>query len=171
MGIRGEISSNRVLLKNRTYFFNVKENRNGDLYVNIVESKNRDAGGFERQSIIIFAEDLDEFLGGLQESMEVFRRAIRDKKKLGRNTPLAAPDGEPERAPRTGFSRTGAAAPRQKSPNRAKPQAERPASRSKPGREDAPPRTAYKPKGSAAGKPKTRDGKSRRVVVTRKRNG
>jgi hypothetical protein len=40
MGVRGEIFSNRVILPNRTYFFNVKENRMGDLYLNIVESKN-----------------------------------------------------------------------------------------------------------------------------------
>jgi len=29
MGVRGEIFSNRVILPNRTYFFNVKENRMG----------------------------------------------------------------------------------------------------------------------------------------------
>jgi hypothetical protein len=39
MGIRGEIFSTKVQLQNRTYFFNVKENRMGDLYLNIVESK------------------------------------------------------------------------------------------------------------------------------------
>jgi hypothetical protein len=36
MGIRGEIYSTSVGLPNRTYFFNVKENRLGDLYLNIV---------------------------------------------------------------------------------------------------------------------------------------
>ena len=48
MGVRGELFSNKVMLANRTYFFNVKENRMGDLYLNIVESKNRDNGGFDR---------------------------------------------------------------------------------------------------------------------------
>jgi len=80
MGIRGEIFSNKVILPNRTYFFNVKENRTGDLYLNIVESKNRDSGGFERQSVILFADDLQEFLKGFDESLKVLEKASRDKR-------------------------------------------------------------------------------------------
>jgi hypothetical protein len=80
MGIRGEIFSNRVMLPNRTYFFNVKENRMGDIYLNIVESKNRDNGGFERQSVILFADDLQEFLKGFDESLKVLEKTVRDKR-------------------------------------------------------------------------------------------
>jgi hypothetical protein len=86
MGIRGEIFSTRVLLQNRTYFFNVKENRMGDLYLNIVESKNRDSGGFERQSVILFAEDLQDFLKGFDDSLKVLEKAIRERKKSGYRT-------------------------------------------------------------------------------------
>ena len=39
MGLRGEIYSSRASAGRRTYFYNVKENRNGDLFLNIVESK------------------------------------------------------------------------------------------------------------------------------------
>ena|GEM_PF-274899 len=81
MGIRGEVFSTRVILQNRTYFFNVKENRLGDLYLNIVESKNRDEGGFERQSVILFAEDLQEFLQGFDESLKVLEKSVREKRK------------------------------------------------------------------------------------------
>jgi hypothetical protein len=84
MGIRGEIFSTKVLLQNRSYFFNVKENRMGDLYLNIVESKNRDSGGFERQSVILFAEDLQEFLKGFDDSLRVMEKAIRERKKFTR---------------------------------------------------------------------------------------
>ncbi|MCL2185752.1 MAG: DUF3276 family protein [Treponema sp.] len=80
MGVRGEIFSSTVSLPNRTYFFNVKENRMGDLYLNIVESKNRDNGGFERQSVILFAEDLQEFLKGFDESLKVLEKAVREKR-------------------------------------------------------------------------------------------
>ncbi|MDR2596437.1 MAG: DUF3276 family protein [Treponema sp.] len=80
MGVRGEIFSNKVILPNRTYFFNVKENRMGDLYLNIVESKNRDNGGFERQSVILFADDLQEFLKGFDESLKVLEKTVRDKR-------------------------------------------------------------------------------------------
>lgn len=81
MGVRGEIFSSRVILPNRTYFFNVKENRMGDLYLNIVESKNRENGGFDRQSVILFADDLKEFLKGFDDSLRVMEKASRDKKK------------------------------------------------------------------------------------------
>jgi len=83
MGVRGEIFSNRVILPNRTYFFNVKENRMGDLYLNIVESKNRESGGFDRQSVILFADDLQAFLGGFEESLKVLEKAVREKKHTG----------------------------------------------------------------------------------------
>jgi len=81
MGLRGELFSTRVLLQNRTYFFNVKENRVGDLYLNIVESKNRDEGGFERQSVILFAEDLQEFLKGFDESLRILEKEVRERRR------------------------------------------------------------------------------------------
>lgn len=84
MGIRGELYSTKVTLENRTYFFNVKENRLGDLYLNMVESKNKDAGGFERQSIVLFADDLQEFLKGFDDSLKVMEKAVREKKKTAR---------------------------------------------------------------------------------------
>jgi hypothetical protein len=80
MGVRGEVFSTRVMLPNRTYFFNVKENRLGDLYLNIVESKNKETGGFDRQSVILFADDLQEFLKGFDESLRVMEKAVREKR-------------------------------------------------------------------------------------------
>jgi hypothetical protein len=87
MGIRGELFSSIVQLPNRTYFFNVKENRMGDIYLNIVESKNRDTGGFDRQSIVLFADDLQEFLKGFDETLRVMEKAVREKRRSGGNTP------------------------------------------------------------------------------------
>jgi len=81
MGLRGELFSTRVLLQNRTYFFNVKENRVGDLYLNIVESKNRDEGGFDRQSVILFAEDLQEFLKGFDEALRILEKEVRERRR------------------------------------------------------------------------------------------
>jgi len=81
MGVRGELFSTKVVLQNRTYFFNVKENRLGDLYLNIVESKNREEGGFERQSVILFAEDLQDFLQGFDDALHVLEKATREKRK------------------------------------------------------------------------------------------
>ena len=81
MGQRGELFSTRVLLQNRTYFFNVKENRMGDLYLNIVESKNRETGGFDRQSVILFADDLQDFLKGFDESLHILEKEIRERRR------------------------------------------------------------------------------------------
>ena len=94
MGVRGELFSTKVSLQNRTYFFNVKENRVGDLYLNIVESKNRDEGGFERQSVILFAEDLQEFLKGFDESLKILEKAVREKRR-GKPARAGAPRDEP----------------------------------------------------------------------------
>ena len=114
MGVRGEIFSTKVALQNRTYFFNVKENRLGDLYLNIVESKNKDTGGFERQSIILFADDLQEFLSGFDESLRVLEKAVREQRKG--DSPQAKPrprgdkagfrtKGEPGQRPKEGRSK------------------------------------------------------------------
>jgi hypothetical protein len=81
MGIRGELYSTTVGLQNRTYFFNVKENRMGDLYLNIVESKNKETGGFDRQSVILFADDLPEFLKGFDDSLRVLEKAVKEKRR------------------------------------------------------------------------------------------
>jgi hypothetical protein len=94
MGIRGELFSTRVLLPNRTYFFNVKENRMGDLYLNIVESKNKETGGFDRQSVILFAEDLREFLKGFDESLRVLEKAEREKRRRASTKEKPEQDGE-----------------------------------------------------------------------------
>ncbi|MDR2631635.1 MAG: DUF3276 family protein [Spirochaetaceae bacterium] len=104
MGIRGELFSTKVSLQNRTYFFNVKENRLGDLYLNIVESKNRETGGFERQSVILFAEDLPEFLQGFDEALKVLEKAFREKNRGGnRKIPEGREKGEAQsRASRGG---------------------------------------------------------------------
>ncbi|MCL1814601.1 MAG: DUF3276 family protein [Treponema sp.] len=81
MGVRGEIFSTRMILPNRTYFLNVKENRMGDLYLNIVESKNKETGGFERQSVIVFADDLPAFLGEFDKSLKALEKARREQKR------------------------------------------------------------------------------------------
>ncbi|MDR3114409.1 MAG: DUF3276 family protein [Treponema sp.] len=94
MGIRGELFSKKVLLQNRTYFFNVKENRMGDLYLNIVESKNRETEGFERQSVVLFADDIQAFLSGFDESLRVLEKANRERKRKGPPKPRVTRDPE-----------------------------------------------------------------------------
>lgn len=69
MGIRGEVFSSKTSVGKRTYFFNVKENRHGDLFLNIVESKKHEGTGFERHSVIVFNEDLESFVEELHKAV------------------------------------------------------------------------------------------------------
>lgn len=74
MGKRGEIYSTKLVRNDRTYFFNVKENLYGDLYLNIVESKPTDTEGrFLRQSILVYQEDLGEFVNEFQKSLDFIK--------------------------------------------------------------------------------------------------
>ncbi|MBN2536470.1 MAG: DUF3276 family protein [Spirochaetales bacterium] len=73
MGLRGEIFSEKAVSGKRTYFFNVKENRHGDIFLNIVESKKSNNQDFERYSLIVFEEDLDVFLEGFKKAVKFIR--------------------------------------------------------------------------------------------------
>jgi hypothetical protein len=73
MGSRGEVFSARATAGKRTYFFNVKENRHGDVFLNLVESKKNGETEFERHSIIVFKEDLESFLSGFNRAVEFIR--------------------------------------------------------------------------------------------------
>jgi hypothetical protein len=70
MGIRGELFSTRVGCEGRTYFFNVKENRMGDMFLTVVESKPNESEGFERRSVVIFRDDLPQFLKAFQGALD-----------------------------------------------------------------------------------------------------
>lgn len=75
MGHRGEVFSTRLNTDKRTYFFNVKENRHGDLFLNIVESKKQgEIGGFERQSVIVFQEELENFSRELTKALDFMKK-------------------------------------------------------------------------------------------------
>lgn len=74
MGIRGEVFSSKASTGKRTYFFNVKENRLGDLFLNIVESKKHGEDSFERRSIIVFQEDLKQFLDEFERAVSFMNK-------------------------------------------------------------------------------------------------
>ena len=77
MGTRGEVFTARADTPKRTYFFNVKENRTGDVYLNIVESKKGEQDQFERRSLIVFKEDLPGFLDAFDKAIGFIKPARR----------------------------------------------------------------------------------------------
>ena len=89
MGARGELYTTQIHLDNRSYFFNVKENRTGDVFLQIVESKNRDGGEADRHQIAIFSEDMREFLQGLDKSLDFIEKDRRARQKAAREKKAA----------------------------------------------------------------------------------
>ena len=70
MGIRGELYSTQAHSEKRTYFFNVKENRVGDVFMNIVESAKGGAEDeFKRHQILVYEEEIDAFMKELQKAV------------------------------------------------------------------------------------------------------
>jgi hypothetical protein len=69
MGTRGEVFSSKASTPKRTYFFNVKENRTGDLFLTIVESKKSEEDRFERRTVMVFNEDLAAFVEAFQAAV------------------------------------------------------------------------------------------------------
>ncbi|MFW6368770.1 MAG: DUF3276 family protein [Spirochaetota bacterium] len=83
MAQRGELFSSRVNRENRTYFFNVKENRKGDLFMTVVESKKLAGGDFDRHQIMVFEEDLVPFSDGLKEALDFMRTQRYERARRG----------------------------------------------------------------------------------------
>ncbi len=115
MGIRGELFTTKISLDNRTYFFNVKENRTGDVFLQVVESKNTEGADFDRHAIVVFEDDMQKFLQGLEGSLgfieknrkarvkEAAERGDQGKKKVVRKKAADKPvrqDAPPAKKPR-----------------------------------------------------------------------
>jgi hypothetical protein len=81
MGVRGELFTTDVQLDNRTYFFNVKENRTGDVFLQVVESKNTEGAGFDRHAIVVFEDDMQKFLQGLENTLKFVEKNRKTRLK------------------------------------------------------------------------------------------
>ncbi len=98
MGVRGELFSTRMACDGRTYFFNVKENRMGDLFLSIVESKPTETDEFDRRSIVVFQDNVEEFIKALRKSVDAMGDAdpsVRAAKppRVRRDAKLPRDDG------------------------------------------------------------------------------
>lgn len=120
MGARGELFTTSVILDNRSYFFNVKENRNGDVFLQVVESKSRNGEDFDRHAIVIFADDMQKFFKGMDESLSFIekdrkerikraaeRKAARSQSSEKSGKKVYRKKNEPESLPQPNIKRTG----------------------------------------------------------------
>lgn len=71
---RNELYSKAVKAGKRTYFFDVKENKSGNLYISITESKKKldNNGGFtyEKHKVFLYKEDFVKFSESLLEVVD-----------------------------------------------------------------------------------------------------
>lgn len=74
MGIRGELYSTKFVCDSRTYFFNVKQNRNGDVFLSIVESKPSEGETFDRRSVVVFGDQMEGFVRAMQSALKYMHK-------------------------------------------------------------------------------------------------
>ncbi len=75
---RDEVFSQSVKAGKRTYFFDVKETKNGERYLTVTESKKcfDEAKGnffYEKHKIFLYNEDMDKFVNGLQAAIHFIK--------------------------------------------------------------------------------------------------
>ena len=93
---REDLFSQAVRAGKRTYFFDVKETRNGQQYLTITESKKRfnsEDGKFfyEKHKIFLYNEDFEKFSNGLQTAIsfiETGEKPIVEEKLETTNAPV-----------------------------------------------------------------------------------
>lgn len=76
---KSEIFSKAIRAGKRTYFFDVKSTKDGNLYLTITESKRRlrhDGNGFfyEKHKVFLYKEDFIKFSDGFTEVVEYIRK-------------------------------------------------------------------------------------------------
>jgi len=80
---REELYSDKITKGSRTYFFDIKKSEGGDLYLKISESK-KTASGFEHHRLMIFDEDLKDFVETLKKSLTKFKELKEPKQTDGK---------------------------------------------------------------------------------------
>lgn len=74
-----EVYSKRVKAGKRTYFFDVKATRANDYYLTITESRKKfkeDGHCYEKHKIFLYKEDLNKFIGALNETAEHIKNEL-----------------------------------------------------------------------------------------------
>ncbi len=87
-GFSQDVRSKVIRAGKRTYFFDVKRTRNGEMYLIITESRKRveDDGNFfyEKHKIFLYPEDFENFSSALEE-VSGFIRENQPERNYGRD--------------------------------------------------------------------------------------
>lgn len=78
-----EIYSDKITKGSRTYFFDIKKSEKGDLYLKVSESKKTE-NGYEHHRLMVFDEDLKDFVEALKKSLTKFKELKEPKPTDGK---------------------------------------------------------------------------------------
>ncbi len=78
-----EIYSNKITKGSRTYFFDIKKSEKCDLYLKVSESKKTE-NGYEHHRLMVFDEDLKDFVEALKKSLTKFKELKEPKQTDGK---------------------------------------------------------------------------------------
>ena len=78
---QNELHSVKIRAGSRTYFLNVKEDKNENLYLVIKESKLNQDGPNEAHRIMIFEDDFSKFIGGMKDVLEFIKKTQGNRKE------------------------------------------------------------------------------------------
>lgn len=78
-----DIYSNKITKGSRTYFFDIKKSEKGDLYLKVSESKKTE-NGHEHHRLMVFDEDLKDFVEALKKSLTKFKELKEPKQTDGK---------------------------------------------------------------------------------------
>ena len=78
-----EIYSDKITKGSRTYFFDIKKSEKGDLYLKVSESKKTE-NGYEHHRLMVFDEDLKDFVEALKKSLTKFKELKEPKQTDGK---------------------------------------------------------------------------------------
>jgi hypothetical protein len=81
---QNEIYSVKIRAGSRTYFLNVKEDKNGELYLVIKESKQSQDGN-DVHRVMVFEEDFSKFISGMKETLEFIKKNQANRKIMDQN--------------------------------------------------------------------------------------
>jgi hypothetical protein len=86
-----EIYSNSIRAGKRTYFFDVRQTRNGELFLTITESKKimKEEGDFhfQKHKIFLYKEDFEKFTDGLTDVLSFITKSNEGTPQVESNQP------------------------------------------------------------------------------------
>ena len=78
---QNEVYSVKVRAGSRTYFLNVKEDKNSNLYLVLKESKLSQDGRNEVHRIMVFEDDFSKFMDGIKDVLGFIKKHNEENKK------------------------------------------------------------------------------------------